>query len=78
MVDSNIRRGTIKLERAKYIKPTFTDDQKIIERTVLQRVISSGSDFHAQDYETLMLDGLLVPEVLPSDRLFIEKFTKLV
>ena len=78
MVESNIRRGTVRLERAKYVKPTFTEDQKIIERTVIQRVFSSNSEFYFYDYETLMLDGILVPEMLPQDKKFVENFTKLI
>lgn len=78
MVESNIRRGTIRLERIKYMKPTFTDNQKVIERTVIQRVISSSSEFHFDEYETLMLDGTLIPEILFSDKLFLESFPKLM
>ena len=78
MVESNIRRGTVKLERQKYTRITFRDDQKVIERTVLQRVHSANSEFNFDDYESLMLDGMLVPEIQPSDQLFLQSFTKLL
>jgi acidic leucine-rich nuclear phosphoprotein 32 family protein A/C/D len=40
--------------------------------------LSSGSEFFFEDYETLMLDGMLIPEVQPSDRVFVESFNKLI
>lgn len=74
MVESNIRRGTIKTCKLEYIKCKFNDDQKIIERTILQRVISGNKEFHTDEYEMLMIDGVMTPIILPQDCKFLQTF----
>jgi hypothetical protein len=75
MVESNIRRGTIKVFKQNYKKLEFRHDQKIIERTVLQRIICSNREFQTDEFETLMLDGILTPQIFPQDKIFLETFT---
>lgn len=77
MVESNIRRGTVKIFQQAYVKVKFSEEQKIIERTILQRVLCSNKEFRSDEYEMLMLDGVRSPEILPPDKQFLETFKRL-
>ena len=78
MVDSNVRRGTVCETKPRYIPKQFNHhEQKIIERTVLNRIWSAGREFYTDEYDQLLLDGIQCPEIFYSDKLFLELFTQL-
>jgi len=74
MVESDIRRGSVVVRRMDYVKPTFKAEQKLIERTVIQRILSANREFNPEEFESLQLDGILTPDILPEDRNFLQNF----